>query len=85
MARLTPEQRADLERQLAADDAADDDFEISIRDGDKETRVPYSKGRSWLQKHFDIDLDEPAEADPGDEPKGKPAGEVRRFGGRRVS
>jgi hypothetical protein len=93
MAKLSAEKRAELEAMLAADDTDDDDFEIEIRDGDKAARVPYSKGRSYLQQHFGIDLDPEPDAD--DEPgtgkpgKGKTAaadddGKVTRFG-RRVS
>ena len=89
MAKLTPEERAELQRQLDDDAALDDDFEIEIRDGDKATRVPYSKGRPWLQQHFGIDLPPLVEDEPEeDAPKGgklKAAPEPRRFGGRRVS
>jgi hypothetical protein len=87
--KLTPEKRAELEALLAADDAdGEDDYEIEIRDGDKATRIPYSKGRSWLQQHFGIDLD--PEPEPEEPPakggKTPPAddGKVTRFG-RRVS
>ena len=70
MAKLTPEKRAELEAALAADDADDeDDFEIEIRDGDKAARVPYSKGRAYLQKHFGIDLDPEPEEEPEADPK----------------
>ena len=68
MAKMTAAERAELEAKLAADDQDDDnDYEIEIRDGDKATRIPYSKGRSWLQKNFGIDLDPEPDAD--DEPK----------------
>jgi hypothetical protein len=85
--KLTPEKRAELEALLAADDDDSDDFEIEIRDGDKAARIPYSRGRSYLQKHFGIDLD--PEPDEPDEPvKGGKApvkdATVTRFG-RRVS
>lgn len=86
MPKLTPEKRAELEALLAADDNADDDFEVEIQDGDKRARVPYSKGRSWLQSAFGIDLDPEPEEEPKGEPgKLKAASEPRRFGGRRVS
>ena len=90
MARLTPEQRAGLERQLAEDDASEDDFEVEIRDGDKSTRVPYSKAKKWLGDTFGIDLDDTSQDDdPEAEGKPKTKGdnvvEPRRFGGRRVS
>lgn len=89
MTKLTPEKRAELEALLAADDDADDDdFEVEIQDGDKRARVPYSKGRSWLQTAFGIDLDPEPEEEPEEPAKGgklKAAPEPRRFGGRRVS
>lgn len=78
MAKLSPEQRAELQRQLDDDAAADDDFEVEITDGERRARVPYSKARKWLGDTFGIDIAE----DTGDEPdEDKP----RRFGGRRVS
>ncbi len=60
--------------------------EIWIKDGDKEARLPYGKGRNWLRKHgFDLDDEENApEPEPEPEPEEeKPAG--TRFAGRRVS
>lgn len=91
MTKLSKEERAELERRLAEDDQADEDFEVEIRDGDKATRLPYSRGRSWLQEHFGIDL--PPMVEGEDEDEGEPAkggkakspaggGEVRRFGRR---
>jgi hypothetical protein len=86
--RLTAEQRAELQRQLDDDAAADDDFEVEIEDGGKRARVPYSKARKWLGDTFGIDLDDTSQ---DDETEDKPAGKakdsdtVRRFGGRRVS
>ena len=87
MPKLTPEQRADLERQLAEDDSAEDEFEVEIEDNGKRARVPYGKARKWLQDTFGIDLDDTTQDDPPeDEPKAKPAASnVKRFGGRRVS
>jgi hypothetical protein len=89
MARLTAEQRAELQRQLDDDAAADDDFEVEITDGERRARVPYSKARKWLGDTFGIDLDDTSQDD--DDPEGKPAVRAvkdepgRRFGGRRVS
>lgn len=57
MARLTPEQRAELQRQLDDDAAAENDFEVEIwNEHGQGARVPYSKGRDWLSKAFGIDL-----------------------------
>jgi hypothetical protein len=65
--------------------AAKDDKEVWIKQGDNEAAIPYSKGKSWLQKTFGIDLDD--EPVQGDEPKedDKPASPSaspakRRFG-----
>lgn len=89
MGKLTPEQAqqlADLQAQADAPD--EDDFDVEIWDGDKGARVPYSRGRSWLQKTFNIDLgDAPAAADATpDKGAGKDAppddGKVTRFGRR---
>lgn len=87
MAKLTPEQRAELQRQLDDDAAADEDFEVEITDGDRRARVPYGKAKKWLQDTFGIDLAEDTGEEP--EPDEKPVkvvkDEPRRFGGRRVS
>jgi hypothetical protein len=77
MPKLTKEERAELEAKLAADDQdEEDDFEIEIRDGDKAARLPYSRGRAYVQKHFGIDLDPEPETDEADEPKAKPDAKV---------
>ena len=66
---MTPEERAELEARLAADDADDeDDFEVTIKDGDKSLTAPYRKAREWAQKTFGIDLDAEPKQDP-DEPE----------------
>jgi len=89
MAKLTPEQQAQLD-QLTALAAADDDdnFEIEIFEGDKGARVPYRKGRGWLERTFGIDVGDPPAAAAGDaggtdDPPADDTG-TRRFG-RRVS
>lgn len=89
MGKLTPEQAQQLKDLQAQADAPDeDDFDVEIGDGDKWTRVPYSKGRSWLSQNFGIDLGAPPAADEGkpDPKAGKddpPADDgVRRFGRR---
>jgi len=69
MPKMTPEERAELEARLAADDADDeDDFEVTIKDGDKSLTAPYRKAREWAQKTFGIDLDAEPKQDP-DEPE----------------
>lgn len=86
---LTDEEKSQLEALQAKANAPDDsdDFEVEIWDENgKGARVPYKKGRSWLQSTFGIDLDPPpsAEGDPpqGDgKPDGTPA--QRYFGGSR--
>jgi len=82
MPRLSKDERAALEKQLKDDDDAADDFEVEIGSGDSYARVPYSKGKSWLQQTFGIDLD--AEPKPEKDEGGK-GGQVRPFGGRRAA
>lgn len=92
MPRLSKEERAELERKLQEDDDFEDDFEVEIRnDTGASARVPYRKGKSWLQKNFGIDLDpDPGDDDSDDADDKKPAAKkepdtVRRFAGRRIS
>jgi len=60
MAKLTDEQKRQLDELTALANAPDDeDFEIEIRNGERSARVPYHKGRAYLQEHFGIDLDPP--------------------------
>lgn len=90
MGKLTPEQAkqlADLQAQADAPD--EEDFDVEIGDGDKWTRVPYSRGRKWLSENFGFDLgDAPAggDSDPATPPADAPPADesVRRFG-RRIS
>lgn len=72
MPKMTPEQRAELERQLQEDDAADDDddFEIEIWNGDGDgARLPFRKGKTYLSR-FGIDVGEPPAGNGGDNPPG---------------
>ena len=85
MARLSKEERADLEARLAADDEGDDDDEVEIGHGDKTFRGSYRRARgvaaAWGIK---LEADPPADkADPKDKDKGDAGG--TRFAGRRVS
>ena len=85
MAKLTKEQQQQLDELTALASAPEEEeFDVQIWDGDKGAQVPYSKGRSWLQKTFGIDLGEPPAADdeePGgaDEAGGEPKN-VKAFG-----
>lgn len=87
---LNDEERALLEKHRAEKKrAAEEDKEVWIRQGDNEAALPYSKVRSWVQRIFQIDLDEePVQDAP--EPESKPkvegeGGQVKRFvSGRRV-
>jgi hypothetical protein len=56
---LSKEEQEQLDALTAKANEPDpqEDFEMEIYDGPKGARVPYSKGRSWLQTHFGIDLD----------------------------
>jgi hypothetical protein len=80
--KLSKEERAKLEAQLAEDDQAEDDaFEVEIGSEGNYARVPYAKAKTWLGKTFGIDLDdEPKQGDGKDEPAGEGDGKVRRFG-----
>lgn len=83
---MTPKERQQLEETLKADDDArkreQDMFEVEIGSEGNYARVPYLKGKAWLQKTFGIDLDEEPEAPPEAEGDGKD--KPVRFG-RRVS
>ena len=82
MARLTKEQRAELEAQLAADDDDDDDeVELGFADG-SHFRGKFSRARQVAAaRGFKLDPDPPI--DKGDD-KGDDKGGTR-FAGRRVS
>jgi hypothetical protein len=75
---LTDEEKAQLEalnRKSQEPDPAED-FEIEIFDGQKGARLPYSKGRSFLQQHFGLDIGDPpgdGDGSPEDKTKSKPA------------
>lgn len=75
MAKLTPEQQKTLDELTALAESPDDDndFEIEIRNGDRAARVPYRKGRSYLQEHFGIDLDPPPDDGTDDGTEADPA------------
>jgi hypothetical protein len=49
----------------ASEPEPESDFEMEIYDGPKGARIPYSKGRSWLQNNFGIDLDPDPEKETG--------------------
>lgn len=87
MGKLTADEAKALKDLQAKADAPDeDDFEVEIFDGERGTRVPYSKARSWLQTHFSIDLDEDPEKETGEGGEdGKPAEpETKRAFGRTI-
>ena len=52
MAKLTAEQRAELEAQLAADDADDDDFEFDYAEEGRSIRLPWSKREALAEFGF---------------------------------
>ena len=57
-------QIAALQKELEGD--GEDDYEVTIKDGDKAFTGPYSKVRKWAQKNLGIDLDD-VEEEPEDE------------------
>lgn len=88
MAKLSKEERAELEAKLAEDDADDDDddeVEVGFSDGS------YVRGRyrrvseAAAARGFKLKAD--PDPEPGKEPKGGASGgsNVKRFSGRRVS
>lgn len=69
---LSKEEKDQLERLTAkANEPDEEDFEIEIGSGDKYARVPYSRGRSYLQQHFGIDLDPEADSGNGESTAGE--------------
>ncbi len=78
-----PSKREELLAALAEEEKREkeekDRFEVEIGSDGNYARVPYEKGKAWLQKTFGIDLDEEpkqeAEAD-----KGEGDGKTVRFG-----
>jgi hypothetical protein len=55
---LSDEEKAQLEAltKKANEPDPEDDFEMEIFDGAKGARLPYSKGKSWLEETFGINL-----------------------------
>jgi hypothetical protein len=80
MAGKREELEAELAKLAKEEEEAKNRFEVEIGSEGHYARVPYEKARSWLQKTFEIDLDQEPEADADpDKPKDdKPA----RFGRR---
>lgn len=85
MARLSKEERAELEARLAADDDDDDDDEVEVGFGDGS----YVKGKYRRVADAAAARGFKLRPDPAPEDDGKPAkpakGNVTRFSGRRVS
>jgi len=84
---LSKKDREELEAQLQADneerEPAKHEFEVEIGSEGNYARVPYRKGKAWLQKTFGIDLDEEEKQEP-EADEGKGDGKTVRFG-RKVS
>lgn len=81
MARMSKEERAELEARLAADDDGDDDDEVSLTFADGSGfKGSMRRARSVAAaRGYKLDPDPPADDDK------KPAGEVKRFNaGRRT-
>jgi hypothetical protein len=58
MGKLSQEEQDALDKLQAKLDGPDEeDYEIEIGSGEHRARIPYSKGRKFLQDHFGIDLD----------------------------
>lgn len=79
---LSPEEQAQLDALTTKANAADndDDFDVEIWDKDGNgARVPYRKGKTWLQK-FGIDLPEPTEDSEESKPATRPKGKTTQDG-----
>jgi hypothetical protein len=73
---LTPEQQEQLDElnRLSQEPDDDEEYEIEIYSSDGSgARLPYKKGKSWLQKTFGIDIgDAPSSAgEPAKPSRGK--------------
>ena len=68
---LSDEEKATLEALTAKANEPEEqpDFEMEIYDGPKGARIPYSRGRKWLQDNFNIDLDPDPAKETGDDGK----------------
>jgi hypothetical protein len=82
--KLTPEQRAELEKQLADDDT-DDDFEFHYGEGDRSISLPWSQRHALADFGFKGAPKKPAaKTDSGQDDDGKtPPRNVSVFGPRR--
>lgn len=68
MAKLTPEQKKQLEELQALADAPDeeDEYEVWVKnDKGHETRLPSRKAAGWLRENFGISLHDDEPADDG--------------------
>jgi hypothetical protein len=65
--KLTAEQRAELERQLADDD--DDDFEFELSEGDRSVRLPWSRREQLGELGFKVPAKAPAAPKGAQDPK----------------
>jgi hypothetical protein len=81
MPKLTPEQRADLEAQLAADDD-DDDFEFHYGEGDRSISLPWSKREALAEFGFKVPARKPEK--PAAKKDDPPPRNVSVFGQRRT-
>ncbi len=75
MPRLTPEERADLEAKLAADDEDGDDFDFTLSEGDRSVSLPWSRREALGELGFKVPAKAPAKAPAkgaagGQDPKG---------------
>jgi hypothetical protein len=74
MARPTQQEIDEFNARMEEPEDNIDDFEIEIFSPEGHgARLPYSRGRAYLQQHFGIDLDEsPTQTEPpANQPKGK--------------
>jgi len=83
---MSPQERAELEARLAADDADDDDDPVELSFEGKTFKGSFRRVAQFAEAHG-VKLTAPAApaAGDGDSGDGGSGSQVRRFGGRRVS
>lgn len=71
MPKLTPEERAELESKLAADDEDGDDFEFHLTEGDRSVSLPWSRRDALPELGFKPPVKPPAAKPPAAKPAAK--------------
>jgi hypothetical protein len=76
MAKLSAAEQKLLAKLTAKAKAPDaEDYEVRIKDGEKEVSIPASRAGSWVEQHFGIKLFDSDEEEAGDEGDEEEAGD----------